>query len=281
MIKIKKSHFRRWQFDLMSLWDLALGLILLLGLQPIAARHLTELRRRQAISAIEQARKSRLILLVHRQETVSLLGIPVMRFIDLDDAEAIARAIELTSPATPIDFVLHTPGGLMLASVQIARALKRHPAKVTVFVPHYALSGGTLIALAADEIVMAPNAMLGAVDPQINGAPASSLMKVLADKPLSDIDDETIILADVARKAVDELSAEVGVLLSESLPPEKAADIARMLTEGRWTHDYGMSAAEAKSLGLPVNAEAPREVLALMDLYAQPPRRTRAVTYAA
>ena len=36
-----------------------------------------------------------------------------------------------------------------LLQVQIARALRRHKGKVTVFVPHYAMSGGTLIALAA------------------------------------------------------------------------------------------------------------------------------------
>jgi len=43
---------------------------------------------------------------------------------------------------------------------------------VTVFVPHYAMSGGTLIALTADEIVMDPNAVLGPVDPQIGNMPA-------------------------------------------------------------------------------------------------------------
>jgi CheY-like chemotaxis protein len=38
----------------------------------------------------------------------------------------------------PLDIVLHTPGGLVLAALQIARAIRDHKAKVTVFVPHYA-----------------------------------------------------------------------------------------------------------------------------------------------
>ncbi len=54
----------------------------------------------------------------------------------------------------PLDLVLQTPGGLVLASLQIAQAIRDHRGKVTVFVPHYAMSGGTLIALAADEIAM-------------------------------------------------------------------------------------------------------------------------------
>lgn len=61
------------------------------------------------------------------------------------------RAIELTDPSVPIDLIIHTPGGLVLAAEQIARALSRHPSQVTVMVPHYAMSGGTLIALAADR----------------------------------------------------------------------------------------------------------------------------------
>jgi len=63
------------------------------------------------------------------------------------------------------------PGGLVLAAEQIAPALRRHSGTVTVFVPRYAMSGGTLIALAADEIVMDPNAVLGPSGRGGRGAP--------------------------------------------------------------------------------------------------------------
>lgn len=263
----------------MSPTDFIWILFLVLMMQPLLARRVNEARRQGAIAAIERSRGSRLILLVHRQETVSFLGIPVLRYIDLDDAEAVARAIEMTSPTTPIDVVLHTPGGLMIASVQIARALKRHQGKVTVFVPHYAMSGGTLIALAANAIIMSPNAMLGAVDPQVEGLPASSLIKVLADKPIADIDDETLVLADMGRKAAEQIAREVRALLPDPTTPEKAAEIADILTEGRWSHDYGLSAQEVAELGLPVSQEMPREVMALMNLYQQPLRRSPSVEF--
>jgi ClpP class serine protease len=263
----------------MSATDLLWIALLVMALQPVIARQMGDMRRRNAIAAIERQRNSRLILLVHRQETVSFLGIPVMRYIDLHDAEAVARAIELTHPSVPVELVLHTPGGLMLASVQIARALKRHGGKVTVFVPHYAMSGGALIALAADEIVMSPNAMLGPVDPQINGLPASSIIKAKSEKPLAEVDDETLILADMGAKAIDQMAREVTALLSERLAPEQAARIASALTEGRWTHDYGLSAGEAKELGLRVATDMPVEIMALMNLYPQPPKRTPTVEY--
>jgi len=95
---------------------------------------------------------------------VSVLGVPVSNFIDIQDSEEILRAIRATPNDQPIDLILHTPGGLVLAAEQIARALVEHKGKITVFVPHYAMSGGTLIALAADEIIMDANAVLGQVD---------------------------------------------------------------------------------------------------------------------
>ena len=102
--------------------------------------------------AIEKKRGSRLITMIHRQEGVSLLGIQISRYIDIEDSEQVLRAIRMTPDDMPIDIVLHTPGGLVLAAEQIAHALIRHPAKVTVIIPHFAMSGGTLLALAADEI---------------------------------------------------------------------------------------------------------------------------------
>src|SRR5438874_9195240 len=140
---------------------------MLSALQPIIKQKLLEASRKRMIGLIEQERKSRVVLLVHRQETMSLLGFPFFRYIDIDDSEEILRAIRLTPEEMPIDLILHTPGGLVLAAEQIALALEEHGGKVTVLVPHYAMSGGTLIALAADEIIMDRHAVLGPVDPQL------------------------------------------------------------------------------------------------------------------
>jgi len=77
----------------------------------------------------------------------------------MEDMESILEAIYLTSPQIPIYLIIHTPGGLVLAAEQIARALNNHKGDTKVFVPHYAMSGGTLIGLGAKQIVMMPNAM--------------------------------------------------------------------------------------------------------------------------
>jgi ClpP class serine protease len=252
---------------------------LLTALQPVVRQRLLEASRQRLLAQIERRRHSRVILLVHRQETMSFLGFPIMRYIDVNDAEDVMRACAMTDPEVPLDLVLHTPGGLVLASLQIARAVRQHKGKVTVFVPHYAMSGGTLIALAADEIVMSPHAVLGPVDPQLGQYPAASLLKVVAKKPIAEVDDQTLILADVAEKAVNQVRDSVQDLLARSQPPEKGAELARLLSTGTWTHDYPITLGEAQRLGLKVSSDMPPEVLQLMSLYPQPVRRQPAVEF--
>jgi ClpP class serine protease len=263
----------------MGVTDILWLFFMISALQPILRQKMLEASRIRVLHRFERRRQSRAIALVHRQETMSLLGFPLMRYIDVNDSEEVLRAIKLTDPDCPIDLIVHTPGGLVLAAGQIANALRRHRAKVTVFVPHYAMSGGTLIALAADEIVMDPNAVLGPVDPQIGQSPAASVLTVIEQKKPDDIDDQTLILADVSRKAIAQLRRTVQDLLAERMPPEQAAALADKLATGTWTHDYPITAEEAKALGLPVATEMPDEVYEFMSLFPQPTRTRPSVEY--
>jgi ClpP class serine protease len=263
----------------MGIGDLLWLFFMFSAIQPVLHQKMLEASRLRVLNKFERARKSRVITLVHRQETMSLLGFPLMRYIDVNDSEQVLRAIKLTDAAMPIDLVVHTPGGLVFAAGQIAHALKRHQAKVTVFVPHYAMSGGTLIAMAADEIVMDPNAVLGPVDPQIGQSPAASVLTVLERKKPEDIEDQTLILADVSRKAIVQVARTVQDLLSERMSVEQAAVLAEKMSTGTWTHDYPITAEEAKSLGLPVSTDMPEEVYRFMSLFPQPTRMRPSVEY--
>jgi ClpP class serine protease len=252
---------------------------MLSALQPLLRQRLLEVSRQRLIAKLEDERNSRVILLVHRQEKMSLLGFPVLRYIDVNDSEEVLRAIYLTDPNVPLDIVLHTPGGLVLASLQIARAIHMHKSKVTAFVPHYAMSGGTLIALAAKEIVMSEYAVLGPVDPQLGQNPAASILKAVAKKPVAEVDDQTLIYADQAEKAIVQLRESVHELLADKVPPEKAEELSRLLSEGTWTHDHPITVERARSFGLPVRTDIPADVLNLMSLYPQPVRQHPTVEY--
>lgn len=253
--------------------------IMLTSLQPLLKQRMLEASRRKLIAQIERKRGSRVILLAHRQETMSFLGFPIVRYIDVNDSEAVIRAIYLTDPNVPIDLILHTPGGLVLAATQIARAINRRKGKVTAIVPHYAMSGGTLIALAADEIVMSDHAVLGPVDPQLGQYPAVSLLKTVEQKSKDRLDDETLIFADQAKKSITQVQTTVRELLRGKYPDSLADNLATMLSEGRWTHDFPITFEYAKELGLHITSAMPPQVLELMALYPQPVRHYPTVEY--
>jgi len=238
--------------------------------------------RMKLIREIERKYGWRVITMIHRQERMGFLGFPLYRYIDIEDSEAVIRAIRSTPPGQPIALILHTPGGLVLAASQIAMALKRHQGRKIVIIPHYAMSGGTLIALAADEIIMDPNAVLGPLDPQLPAGntvyPAPSLVKVAKLKG-ENAREEFLVLADVAEKAINEIQCFIVNLLSDKMGVERAREIAKALTEGKYTHDYPITVDEARELGLNVNTNVPPEVYTLMQLYPQALQQRPGVEY--
>ena len=109
----------------MSIFDVIWLFFLLSSLQPVLQKWYLSTQRARAFRGLEKRRESRVIGLIHRQETMAFLGFPVARYIDIEDSEAVLRAIQLTDRTVPIDMILHTPGGLVLAASQIASALAR------------------------------------------------------------------------------------------------------------------------------------------------------------
>src|SRR4030088_1160279 len=245
----------------MSMGDIVWLFFIFSAVQPMLRQQMLEAMRIRKISQLERERKSRVILLVHRQETMRFLGFPIARYIDINDSEDVLRAIQMTDADVPLDLVLHTPGGLVLAALQIAKAVREHKGKVTVFVPHYAMSGGTLIALSADEIVMCEHSVLGPVDPQLGEYPAASIIKAVHQKPVAEVDDKTLILADQAEKALVQMQYQVTELLADKFPDDKASELAKLLSSGTWTHDYPITFDRARELGLKVSTEMPENIL--------------------
>jgi ClpP class serine protease len=252
-----------------NLWIL---LFVALILFPMIQRSLIQRERRRVLKKLGKNSGTQVITLIHRQEIISLLGIPIARYIDIDDSEEVLRAIRSAQKNVPIDIILHTPGGLALASTQIAMALKAHPAKKTVIIPHYAMSGGTLIAFAADEIVMDPHAALGPVDPQLGDQtgvyPATSLLKVVQKKKIDEIDDKTLVYAEEAEKAIIQMKSLLKKILEGKCGDEIVDSLIDEFVSGKYTHDHPFMADNAQALlGECVRTDVPQEAYDLMRLY--------------
>ncbi len=227
-------------------------------------RSLVMAQRKAIVAKLEKKRKSKVITLIHRREPwVGEEENGDEESITLEDSEFVLMEISRTPKDQPIDFIVHTPGGLALAAEMISIALKNHPGKTTVMVPFYAMSGGTLIALAADEILMENYAVLGPVDPQFNGYPAAAYTTLLQEKPLQAVQDEVVLMTHVARLAVGQVKNFVKWLLGDRLSAKKCEELANFLTGGYITHDTPITLTTVRDWGLNIHEGVPPEVFEL------------------
>ncbi|MGQ9590160.1 MAG: SDH family Clp fold serine proteinase [Planctomycetota bacterium] len=244
--------------------------VLIAVLQPVVSRRLRESSRANLARRIESRRKSRVVAVTTSEESMRFLGFPLSRRLEVAEPEAVLRALELTAPELPVDIVLHVPEGVGIEAAQIARAIRRHGGRVTALVPHFARSGSALLAFAADEIVMSPNAVLGSVSPWVDGRPAASILRV-AREAKGALSEDGRILADRAERAIARSKDLLRELLEDKFPRERAERLAAALAEGDWS-DRELSYEDLAAAGFPVRKDLPCEVLQLTALYPQPAR---------
>lgn len=84
-----------------------------------------------------------------------------------DDVNAFMSCVHGLDCTKGLLLMLHTPGGSAEAAETIVDYLRSKFTAIDVLVPTYAMSAGTMIALAADRIVMGRQSQLGPTDPQL------------------------------------------------------------------------------------------------------------------
>ncbi len=218
--------------------------------------------RRSILQRMEMKRGSKVITIVHSK---SVFGEESYEELGPEEVEHILMRIHDIPHHTPIDLILHTPGGMALSAEMIAMALMVHGGKVTVHVPFYAMSGGTLIALAGDEIRMEQWSVLGPVDPQIGGWPASILLKIVKEKGIQFSQDDTIMYSYLAEMALEQMKRFVLKILSGKMKTADAERVADCLLREYVAHDTPINYKVAKSLKLPVKLGMPEEVYQFFD----------------
>lgn len=220
-------------------------------------------RRAQLIRDLEQERGSRVLQLIHRKEPWSASDEEPQ--IVLEDSEVILQQVRETPPDKPIDFIVHTEGGLTFAADLIAMALRYHKSKVTVMVPFYAMSDGTYLVLAADEIMMEKCSILAPLEPLVDDMPANYVMSILKRKPIETISDRTILLAEAARMETENAREFVKWLLVDKMDEDQATKVADFLVGGYMASSTPITLDVARAIGLNVVEGVPEKVMQLFE----------------
>jgi len=226
--------------------------------------------RQSIIEGLERERGTKVITMIHKKELWTEPGEDPE--IGIEDTVKVLMEIQKTPPNKPIDMIIHTPGGYAVAAQMMAMAIKFHPAKVTVMVPFYAMSGGSLMSLAAGEIRMEKYSVLGPVDPQIPTPggmhPAGALATLMKTKPIQTISDKMVILAESGNLEIENAKAFVMWLLEGKMDEQQAERVADFLARGYMSHATPITLDVARTLGLNVVEGVPDKVYELFKTFA-------------
>lgn len=226
--------------------------------------------RQKIIEGLERERGTKVITMIHKKELWTEPGEDPE--IGIEDTVKVLMEIQKTPPNKPIDMIIHTPGGYAVAAQMMAMAIKFHPAKVTVMIPFYAMSGGSLMSLAAGEIRMEKYSVLGPVDPQIPTPggmhPAGALATLMKTKPIQTISDKMVILAESGNLEVENAKAFVMWLLEGKMDEQQAERVADFLARGYMSHATPITLDVARTLGLNVVEGVPDKVYELFKTFA-------------
>lgn len=207
-----------------------------------------------------------------------------------------------------LKMVIHSPGGRVTSANKIAKNIEDNFENIEAYVPHNAKSGGTLISLTADEIVMSDMADIGPLDPQIttddNQRRSAKDVREGYHQALENyqfkhpseisapehimMEDMNILEYQEASKSVETLLNYTIDILSEhdSISHRDAYSSARELIEGYPQHDFTLVREKAEEVlpeGMVVPENQKQEEMNIMrswmDEYAFEESSNHAVVY--
>lgn len=191
------------------------------------------------------------------------------------------EAVEDVDPCAPLDLMIISPGGSGEVALSMARGCQGSRTDFRVIVPDRAASAATLLALAADKIVMSDMSTLGPIDPQLylpsspEPIPAKWILEIdkkytqevqkgslapeLYAALLSDIDAVTIKKAQHAVKRTKQLVPELMMLQNDPPDEEQMGKIHKGL-QSPAIHAAAIGYIQAQDIGLPIQYLEPKSV---------------------
>ncbi len=171
------------------------------------------------------------------------------------------KAYEKMNKDLNIHILIHTIGGALSCSEAICNCIINHKqsnykGKIFAYIPYYAYSGGCMIAITCDKIIMSKNAVLGPCDGQQMIIRTHSFSSIVATVNYKKAKGEPISEEWLAAYYNSQLSLErqleyINKLIkSNKFSEELGKIIYNEFFSGKYNHDKIFSAQEAKEIGL-------------------------------
>ncbi|MCC7247040.1 MAG: hypothetical protein IT473_00275 [Lysobacter sp.] len=185
-----------------------------------------------------------------------------------------------------LDVIAYCRGGEVNVARRIGLLLHRFTDRLRLIVPHHCQSAGTVMALAAHEIVAGPMAMFSPIDPHLTGSDAQGEATAMSAQDLRmfpklaqdwfGLDERTareralpLLCESVAPTAITafyrstlgvrQIGEELLALHMPQTPVERRTAIVDTLLFGYHSHDYTLTGEDLAAIGLNVRRDPPLE----------------------
>lgn len=204
---------------------------------------------RARLRKIKKITGKNIVLIKHTKQEMFSVGM-----IDRTTVSQIIKAMQKFK-GEAFDLVLHTPGGEIFSSQFISRLLKQYPGKIRVFIPQFAMSGGTLLALSCDEFYMNNISCMGPIDPQLGNLfkfGSSNAWNKIVKMKKNRAEDSSISFALMGEQYTKSMHKHLIGLLDGKLSVPKSRKLARFLTDGAVEHGYNLLPSQLMAYGLDI-----------------------------
>jgi ClpP class serine protease len=188
-----------------------------------------------------------------------------------DTLRDISRAL-IKFAGKPFDLIIHTPGGEIFPSQFIARMFKQYPGQIRTIIPLYSMSGGTLLSLSTDQLVMPRTASLGPIDPQLGNlfrfGSAKAWDKIVKLKGKK-AEDQSISFAFMGKQYTKTIRKQLMNLIRFDMREKDKRRFVNFLTSGEIEHGYPITPEELRGFGVPVKLLNPQVAEKLWDILSR------------
>lgn len=172
-----------------------------------------------------------------------------------------------------IDIVIHTSGGNANMALAMAEIIHSHPGNVRCYIPNYAMSAGTIIALACNEVILGRNAFIGPIDVQISQnimmgtASYPALARLTREKPAERIEDVTFLSCYSGETYTQNFRRLYERILLKNYTQDEVGHVLDYLSMGDKPHGFMISCRTARENGIKLSEqEIPAEVYAMIPV---------------
>ena len=158
------------------------------------------------------------------------------------------------------NLVLQTPGGDVFATVLLSKILYKYANKIDVYVPNYAMSGGSLLTLTGDRLHFNDYSCIGPIDPQIGGLFSSGsaagwkdVMRIKKNK----VNDQSIIYHRIGKQVETSIYNYIYGLVKNKC--KKPKEFTKFITDGNVEHIFQLDMDMLQKYGFDVQEINPIE----------------------